>query len=55
VLQLLLRTYAVLHVDVQVAGGFVQDDDLRLTDQSSGDGHALLLPRGQFPAILPHV
>ncbi|KAF3853955.1 hypothetical protein F7725_014643 [Dissostichus mawsoni] len=34
---------SMLHFNIQFAGGLVQYDDLRLPDQSSDDGQALLL------------
>src|SRR3954447_23050656 len=33
---------------VQVAGGFVRQQDARLVDDGAGDGHALLLAAGEF-------
>src|SRR6185312_11923430 len=33
---------------IQIAGGFVGEDDERIVDQRTGDGDALLLAAGQF-------
>ncbi len=33
---------------IEVAGGFVGKDEVRLIDQSAGNGDALLLAAGQF-------
>src|SRR5690606_21447894 len=40
---------------VEVAGGLVGQDDIRVVDQRSGDRHALLLPAGELvgPVIEP--
>ena len=41
-------------LDIQVAQRFIQQDDGRRHDESSGDRHPLLLPTGQFRRILVH-
>ncbi|KAF5043778.1 hypothetical protein DSECCO2_498760 [anaerobic digester metagenome] len=40
------------HFRVQGRGGFVEEHDLGLHGQSSGDGHALLLAARQFDGVL---
>src|ERR1022692_3849921 len=39
---------------VEVAGGFVEDQDLRRRENRPGDGEPLLLPAGEFDAALAH-
>jgi hypothetical protein len=36
----------VLALSIESARGFVKEKDLRASDQSAGDGDALLLPAG---------
>src|SRR5262249_3887118 len=38
---------------VKVAGRLIGQDDLRLIDESAGDGHALLLSAGQLAGQMP--
>jgi len=38
----------LLAFGVEVAGGFVEDEDLRLGEDGAGDGEALLLAAGEL-------
>ena len=38
---------------VQVAGGFIRQNEIRIVDQAAGDGHALLLAAGQLRRPVP--
>src|ERR1035437_529702 len=33
---------------IEIAGGFIRENDERIVDQRAGDGHALLLAAGEF-------
>lgn len=45
--------YLVFTLTVQTAGNFIQNEDLRVSDQSSCDGDALPLALGQQTVGLP--
>ena len=37
---------------IEIAGGLVRDEDLRIGDDRAGDRHALLLAAGELPGIM---
>lgn len=45
--------YLIFTMTVQTAGNFIQNEDLRASDQSSSDGDALPLALGQQTVGLP--
>lgn len=45
--------YLIFTMTVQTAGNFIQNEDLRVSDQSSSDGDALPLALGQQTVGLP--
>lgn len=48
-------TYLVFTLSIQRAGYFIQNQDLRLSDQSSSDGDPLLLALRQLAASFTHL
>mmetsp|Transcript_29454 Transcript_29454/g.85869 ORF Transcript_29454/g.85869 Transcript_29454/m.85869 type:complete len:201 (-) Transcript_29454:1358-1960(-) len=48
------RLHNSLALVVQCAGGFVKDEYLRLADESSRDGHSLLLPPTELAPAVAH-
>lgn len=48
-------TYSMLHFNIQFAGGLIQYDDLRISNQSSDDGDALLLSIREFSTAFPYI
>ena len=39
---------------VQIARGFVSEDEVGIGDESSGDRHALFLAPGELPRVVRH-
>lgn len=49
------HTHCSITLGVQGTRGFIQHQDLRVTDQGPGNGQPLLLPDGELAPLLPHL